>query len=140
MFANNCLFRWRLAERMGIMNSREYNKKSNGKNGKGRKSSRKRYRLNGKLILSLAVFFICSMLFFSAMVNAKSNETMTNNRCKYYTSVQIQSGDTLTSIAKEHCPEGVNAMDYLEEIKYMNGLTRDFIRSGNYLMIYYYED
>lgn len=55
-------------------------------------------------------------------------------------SILIQSGDTLWSIAerfadKEHYR---NHFEYIKEIKQINNLKSDKIKTGNYLMIVYF--
>ena len=80
-----------------------------------------------------------SIIFFKVLVSAKEKETI-SNQYKYYTSVQIQSGDTLWNIAKRYCPEEAEINTYVNEIKEINHLQSDEIHSGKYLTIIYYSD
>lgn len=102
-----------------------------------RANYKKRYCLNKKLLIALVAFFIASMSFFTAMVDAKSPEAAAPTTHKYYTSVQIESGDSLWSIAECYCPEDVEIRDYIKELKKMNGIKSDKIHTGNYLTVYY---
>ncbi len=58
---------------------------------------------------------------------------------KYYTSYQVQPGDTLTSIAQEHIKNSnVSTSDYIDEVMKNNKLSDDEITSGKKLIIAYY--
>jgi hypothetical protein len=72
-------------------------------------------------------------------VNATNKEE--NPIYKYYTSYEIQSGDTLTSIAQKYTVNSnVSVQDYIDEVKKNNNLVSDKITSGHYLVISYYSD
>lgn len=59
---------------------------------------------------------------------------------KYYTSVLVSYGDTLSAIAGERMCSQYDSLDSLiGEIKFMNHLTDDTIRAGGYLIVPYYE-
>lgn len=98
-------------------------------------------RREGILCLSTVCFIFILVLgcFFihSNTVNAKEN----SNATKYYTSVYIEPGDTLTSIAKEYqTSEYSDLLEYIEEIKYINNLHSDKITAGCYLVVPYYAE
>ncbi|MDO4332105.1 MAG: LysM peptidoglycan-binding domain-containing protein [Eubacteriales bacterium] len=58
---------------------------------------------------------------------------------KYFTSVRIEPGDTLYSIAQEHADEHYSSTDaYIEEVCRTNHLTSTEICAGDYLIIPYY--
>ncbi|MBQ4522645.1 MAG: LysM peptidoglycan-binding domain-containing protein [Lachnospiraceae bacterium] len=83
------------------------------------------------------VLVLCYFLFHSNTVNAKEN----SDAVKYYTSVYIEPGDTLTSIAKEYqTVEYSDLSAYIEEIKYVNDLHSDKITAGCYLVVPYYAE
>lgn len=57
-----------------------------------------------------------------------------------YTSIKIESGDTLWTIAEEYmCSEYDDVNDYIRDVKEINGLYSDVIHAGGYLMVPYYE-
>ncbi len=94
--------------------------------------------MKSPLMIIASVLLITTMLFFvfSSFVSAHS-------RCeKLYASIQVEEGDTLLSIAREHMtPEYDNCYDYMEEIKQINHLKdSDLIHSDCYLVIPYYAD
>ena len=58
---------------------------------------------------------------------------------KYYTSVMVESGDTLWSLADEYIDEyGIDKTDYIKEVCELNHLQNDEIHSGEYLVVAYY--
>lgn len=89
--------------------------------------------LTGLFVVTAAV--IGCILFGSTKAQAAPAETS----YKYYTSVQVQKGDTLWNIASEHISEEYASMnDYIEEICEINHISDSDIHSGQYLTIPYY--
>lgn len=90
------------------------------------------------LTVSMVMAVLASVLIisFSAQASDKSHPAS----YKYYTSIQIEQGDTLWSIANENMDPAhyKSAAEYINEIKIMNSLTSDKIVAGNYLIIPYY--
>lgn len=104
------------------------------KQGK-RPMDRRRVLLVGTGVLLAAILF--SIVFVTKTVTAKQN----GFRIKRVASIEIQKGDTLWSIASDYITdeyEDVN--EYIEEIKFSNGLTSDTIHAGNYIIVPYYTD
>lgn len=86
-------------------------------------------------LLALAV--ICSIKLTDVDAQKKAD----SNRYKYYTSVEIQPGDTLSSIAEEYItPEYASVEEYVKEIMEYNHLSSDTIHAGRYISIMYYSD
>lgn len=86
-------------------------------------------------ILILSIFLIAgNIALFS-----RSKAAPMDHSYKYYTSIEIQKGDTLWSIAEEHVTaEYASIQDYVAELKELNGLGDDGIHAGQYLTISYY--
>ncbi len=91
------------------------------------------------LLLALAIFFIlvCSILFGTIRTVAASSSDVPY---KYYTSIRIEEGDTLWSIADTYYdPSYEEITSYIEEVRSMNHLlSEDDIHAGQYLTIPYY--
>lgn len=86
-------------------------------------------------VLAVTVFVLVGI---SSLVGS-SSEASEDKRYKYYTSVEIRNGDTLWDIAYEHMTgEYRSLQEYVGEIKALNGLQSDSIRSGQSLVIPYY--
>lgn len=84
-------------------------------------------------LLAIAVF---SSIKFTN-VDAKSGKGYA--QYKYYTSYEIQPGDTLTSIAQEYTKNSdVKTADYIKEIMKDNNLSSDNITAGKNIIITYY--
>jgi len=90
--------------------------------------------------IGIAIIFIIialTVIFTTKTATATNN----NRRIKQVTSVRIQKGDTLWSIASKYMScEYKDLNDYVEEIMLSNGLTSDKIHAGNYIIIPYYTD
>lgn len=73
------------------------------------------------------------------VVYAGKTENVPIIRTKYYTSIPIQAGDTLWSIAQIYrTDEYASIQEYINELKFINNLTGDLIQQGNNLTIAYY--
>lgn len=97
----------------------------------------KKFLITGSLILFLAIAVFTTLRFVS--VDAMSNEK--EPLYKYYMSYEIQSGDTLTSIAEKYTANTQQSVaDYIEEVRENNELYTDNIITGNKIIIAYYSD
>lgn len=95
-----------------------------------------RYFTNRALILFLAVLLTLLSLFFVTKALAAQDGSFP---VKTVTSVCIQPGDSLWSIAEEfYTPECGNFQDYIMEIKRSNSLKGDTIHVGAYIIVPYY--
>lgn len=90
-------------------------------------------------IVVIALSFVIvlgSILFWTV---GKSKASVEHESFKYYTSVRIEQGDTLWSIANHYMgPEYQDIQEYIAEIKRLNKLGPDEIHSGQYLTVPYY--
>ena len=100
-------------------------------------------QLRKRLFLSGTVIAVLLVMVFTITglkdVNATNNSD--NPMYKYYTSYEIQPGDSLTSIAQRYTVNSnVSISEYIREVKKNNNLVSDRITSGNYIVISYYSD
>lgn len=90
--------------------------------------------------LILVLFIAAALPGFSFLSSAKEKTGPVSY--KYFSSVMVRSGDTLTSIALRYADDHYESLDaYIEEVRATNNLTDiDDIRSGDYLIVPYYSE
>ena len=86
----------------------------------------------------LAPAVVCTVKLTDVGAQKKAD----SNSYKYYTSVEVKPGDTLTSIAKKYItPEYASVSEYVDEIcKYNHIGSGDKIHAGKYISVMYYSD
>lgn len=90
--------------------------------------------------IAVIVLFVI-MIFTVILATKKVTAKREGYRVKQVTSIQIQKGDTLWSIASNHMSDEYNDLnDYIAEIMVSNGLSSDKIQAGNYIIVPYYTD
>lgn len=95
----------------------------------------KKFMYTTVFICLLAVAVFSSIKF--TKVDAKSGKGYAPY--KYFTSYEIQPGDTLTSIAQEYTKNSdINTAEYIKEVKKNNMLSSDKITAGKNIIIAYY--
>lgn len=108
----------------------------NHKNNKGL-TPRQRQKVARKLGLLLSTFVIAIILtvFISGLCGkAKAAD----NYHKYYTSIAIMPGDTLTEYYETYGDHYKNIEQYIEEVCMINSIDPNHLKAGNYLIIPYY--
>lgn len=88
-------------------------------------------------VILLFVIMIFTIVLATKKVKAKRD----GNRVKLVTSIEIQRGDTLWSIASSYMSDEYSDLnDYIAEIMVSNRLSSDNIQAGNYIIVPYYAD
>lgn len=84
----------------------------------------------------LSILVVTCVFTFAITSNAKQEHALH----KYYTSIQIEDGDSLWSIAQEYSNVEMYADydAYISEVKQLNHMTGEDIHSGQYLIVPYY--
>ena len=102
-----------------------------------REAYRKKMRSFLIALMMLAAFF--SGFFGHTLLSARAAEKGGKELNRYYTSIQLQPGDSLWDIAKTYfAGTCYSTAEYVRELKRMNGLSSDEIRSGDYITIVYF--
>ena len=94
------------------------------------------YVIFGKLA-ALVLFMVALFLVVLFVLPEKTAAAGDTGVVTYtITSVQIQEGDSLWSLATEYFTEEFSSVsNYITEIKRMNGLSSDKLYAGNYILI-----
>ena len=108
-------------------------KKVNSTSGNNRSGNRRTVMFSAVL----APLMICLLLVMSLGISSKANNE--HNVYKYYTSVEVASGDTLWTIADKYMGEGCfDKQEYINEVMNLNHMYSDNITAGEYLVVPYY--
>lgn len=92
-----------------------------------------------RLIFGGAMVLLAVTFLLSLSIHAKASSKADAPRIKYYTSVEIEKGDNLWSIAGDYIsPEYKNMTEYIDEVRRMNHISGDTIHAGCYLIVPYY--
>lgn len=96
-----------------------------------------RFRLTIGIIACIALFII---IFSKNTITSNANKRASS--IKMFTSIEIQGGDTLYSIANKYADEHYSsANEYVREVIRINSLDNaNDIVAGQYLVIPYYKD
>ena len=89
-------------------------------------------------ILSVCIILTC-VLSYGALISNASAE-VDDISYKYFTSVEVESGDTLWTIAEEYKDIQFydSTKEYVDEVIRMNNLSSSQITAGQFLIIPYY--
>ena len=103
--------------------------------------SRKSRSIGRNLLFWVAAFMIVVSVFLIAGNQLKAHEVQASSAYDqhvYYTSVEIQPGDTLWDIADEYMGTMYeNKNEYIREVKRINHMRTDSIKAGSYLIVPY---
>ena len=79
-----------------------------------------------KYLIALVMIVMIMSCFFGktlVMANEESDDTVYN---RYYTTIEVEKGDTLWSIAKTYYHHsGMSVREYVYELKLINGMVSD---------------
>lgn len=120
------------------MNRRKIYVTKNNSNLRKQQRTRQIYRRLFSSILCLAVIaaaFSINLFFIKAKASSE-NEAF---KYKYYTSVTVESGETLWDIASEFISDDfASVQDYIDEVKQINHIAENRIYAGEELIVPYY--
>lgn len=109
--------------------------------GKGRRARVCQLQRQLLLLFGAVLLLTVGVLLGSSIVGAsRSNASDEDVLYKYYTSIEVQQGDTLWTIADQYMQEDDDRSDYIQELKEINQLQNDTIHAGDFLTVAYYSN
>ncbi len=94
-----------------------------------------------RFFTGFAVMLVISISFGAFLVSAHEESDDKDSVHKYYKSIEIQSGDSLWSIAEDTMTDEYHSVaEYVQVLKSMNDLDSDQIQSGRSLIVAYNEN
>lgn len=97
----------------------------------------KRFR---RLCVVFTVLFVLAVCGFYRLGTVAQADEIPSRREKYFTSIRVEAGDSLWSIAEDYVsPEYENISAYVDELMFMNGMTDSRIYVGDYITVTYYK-
>lgn len=91
------------------------------------------------LVVAIIILVSLGILVGTSMNVLASSKADAASYNKYYTSIRVESGDTLWTIADEYI-DGFNLSksDYIAEVCQINEISEDEIHAGDYIVVPYY--
>ncbi|GEM_PF-3196861 len=90
-----------------------------------------------KCIVAAGSFLV--LILVSLVIVKGSVSTDTSDSTRYYTSITVESEDTLWNIADRYNHGTENRQDYMQSIMQLNNMTSDMLYEGKNLIVYYYK-
>lgn len=91
------------------------------------------------IVTTLIIVIAVAIFLFSKISAFAGTADMNQPTYRYYTSIEIQKGDTLWDLSDTYTKGfDVDRKEYIKEIKELNSLSSDEIHSGQHLVIVYY--
>lgn len=89
------------------------------------------------LFLTIILVLILSLSYRAILSEANTGDETIHY--KYYTSIEVNYGESLWSIAEAHLgSEYASVDDYIHEVMKINHLKDEYVSAGQYLVIPYY--
>ena len=116
---------------------REYSTVVYGAYSRSRRAARIRYRR--KLIGWTAMAVVAFVIILCGSIHIFASSTDNRPYNKYYTSVRVEDGDTVWSIADKYIDGyAIDKRDYVDEVCKLNNLSDGQVNSGDYIVVSYY--
>lgn len=91
------------------------------------------------MLMLFSVAFIAGLVLTVNVMKSNAQQRDADYTYKYFTSIIVEYGDTLYSLAEEYTQGYDTDLEkYIDEVKHINHLENDEIRSGQYLVVPYY--
>ena len=92
------------------------------------------------LVMIMVFIMLLSGFFGRSLMYVMAEEAISPSPEKYYTSIHLEEGDTLWSIAQTYYSDSEESIEeYVRELRQINSLSDNHIDAGHYLTIRYYK-
>ena len=97
-------------------------------------------RLEKSILACAIILFLSLCIILGSSVRTLANAHSAKTMNKYYTSIQIESGDTLWNIAEQYSVRGIASQEeIMNEICEINRISKDdILHSSEYIVVPYY--
>ena len=92
------------------------------------------------IVAILTVVIVLGFALSYGVLISQATSEIDDISYKYFTSIEVASGDTLWTIAQEYSDtENYDSIEeYIEEVKNMNHMSSDTLLAGQFLIVPYY--
>ncbi len=105
------------------------------------KKNEKKVQFRRQLLVVVAGVFVAVCLFLVGGSHLRSHQVQANSATvveTYYTSIYVQSGDTLWDIADAYMDDSyADKNAYIDEVKEINHITESSLQAGSYIIVPY---
>ncbi len=92
-----------------------------------------------QIAILTSVVAVALAILLGSSISAMANSPGKPKLHKYYTSIAVESGDTLWSLADDYLVDGLmDRSAFIAEVSELNHLSDERIHSGAYLVVPYY--
>jgi len=104
-----------------------------------RRRNTKKRRQRQLLCSFIGILVLGSVLITMSAGEINAESDLTRNTYKYYTTIYVERGDSLWSIAKEYTSKEYKHLDdYIDEVIQINHLNGSNVQHGTYICVPYY--
>jgi cell division protein YceG involved in septum cleavage len=93
-----------------------------------------------RMITLISIVIISCLILIGSSIRAFASSHVVEDLHKYYTSIEVQKGDTLWNIADNYIMDGVMSRDdFIDTVCTINGISEnDILKSGDHIVVVYY--
>ncbi len=96
-----------------------------------------------KKAIKISVFLVLLLFIIlgGVFVQGKTVEANVPEQQKYYTTVRLQEGESLWTLAQRYCGYNQDIRQYVQEIQNMNHIVNErALPAGSYITVYYWDE
>lgn len=95
-------------------------------------------RTGHRLLLALTLLAVLLLVLAGSSIRAFANARESAPLHTYYTSIRLENGDSLWSLADDYEPDPAKRQAFIDEVCALNGISeQSTLHSGRYLVIAY---